>query len=110
MRLIPTPPGRTAQGSIELDGTDLLKLPLARMPEIRGRDIAMIFQEPMTSLNPVMRIGDQIDEAIMLHDRASSAETPAQGASKLLSLVGIPDPESGSAPIRINSRAACASV
>jgi oligopeptide/dipeptide ABC transporter ATP-binding protein len=92
MRLIPTPPGRIAQGTIELNGTDVLKLPMARMPEIRGRDIAMIFQEPMSSLNPVMRIGDQIDEAIMLHDKASSAERRRR-VVETLSLVGIPDPE-----------------
>jgi peptide/nickel transport system ATP-binding protein len=92
MRLIPTPPGRIAEGSIELNGTDVLKLPLARMPEIRGRDVAMIFQEPMSSLNPVMRIGDQVEEAIKLHDKASAAKRRRK-VVEILSLVGIPDAE-----------------
>jgi peptide/nickel transport system ATP-binding protein len=90
MRLIPMPPGRIAQGNIELNGTDMLKLPLSRMPEIRGRDVAMIFQEPMSSLNPVMRIGDQIEEAIRLHDKASAAERRRK-VLETLSRVGIPN-------------------
>jgi oligopeptide/dipeptide ABC transporter ATP-binding protein len=90
MRLIPTPPGRIAQGTIELNGTDVLKLPAARMPDIRGRDVAMIFQEPMSALNPVMKIGDQIEEAILLHDRISPAERRRK-AIETLSLVGIPN-------------------
>jgi peptide/nickel transport system ATP-binding protein len=91
LRLIPEPPGRIVQGRIELNGTDLLKLPRSKMPEIRGRDIAMIFQEPMSSLNPLMTIGDQISEAIMLHtdlDRAARR----QKMIEVLGLVGIPDP------------------
>ena len=70
------------------------------MPEIRGRDIAMIFQEPMSSLNPVMTIGDQIGEAILLHEPISRAERRARGRCELLELVGMPDPrESRSTPI-----------
>src|SRR5215212_6897805 len=67
LRLVPDPPGRIVQGRVELNGVNLLDLPLAKMPEIRGRDIAMIFQEPMSSLNPLMTIGDQVSEALMLH-------------------------------------------
>ncbi len=67
MRLVPDPPGRIVGGSIMLDGTDLLGLDENRMREVRGNRISMIFQEPMTSLNPVMRIGDQITEAVRLH-------------------------------------------
>src|SRR3712207_5399676 len=68
LRLVPEPPGRIAQGRIEFEGVNLLDLPRSQMPDIRGRDIAMVFQEPMSSLNPVMTIGDQIGEAILLHD------------------------------------------
>jgi ABC-type dipeptide/oligopeptide/nickel transport system ATPase component len=67
MRLVPDPPGRIVGGSVTLEGTDLLGLNEAEMRKIRGNRISMIFQEPMTSLNPVMRIGDQITEAIRLH-------------------------------------------
>src|SRR5690606_22828011 len=87
------PPARIVGGSIELEGVNLLGLPRGRMPEIRGRDIAMIFQEPMSSLNPVMTIGDQIAEGIMLHEQVSREER-RQKVIELLRLVGMPDPES----------------
>lgn len=90
LRLIPDPPGRVAGGRIELDGVNLLELPLSRMPDIRGRDIAMIFQEPMSSLNPLMTVGDQIGEALMLH-AGLDARARHQRAIEVLSLVGIPD-------------------
>ncbi len=67
MRLIPQPPGKIVEGQILFDGRDLLKLPDEQMRRIRGNRIAMIFQEPMTSLNPVLTIGEQIAEAVMLH-------------------------------------------
>jgi peptide/nickel transport system ATP-binding protein len=67
MRLIPDPPGRIVGGRIVLDGQDLMELSEAQMRDVRGNDISMIFQEPMTSLNPVMRIGKQISEALILH-------------------------------------------
>jgi len=92
MGLIPNPPGRIAQGRIELEGVNLLDLPKTKLPEIRGRDIAMIFQEPMSSLNPVMTIGDQIGEAIKLHEKMSRGERRAR-IIELLKLVGIPNPE-----------------
>jgi peptide/nickel transport system ATP-binding protein len=92
MGLIPNPPGRVAEGRVELEGVNLLDLPRSKMPEIRGRDIAMIFQEPMSSLNPVMTIGDQIGEAIMLHDRMSRTDRRNR-VIELLKLVGIPNPE-----------------
>ncbi len=91
LRLIATPPGRIAGGRIVFEGIDLLALPADRMPEIRGRDIAMIFQEPMSSLNPVMTIGDQIAEAVMLHARVSRGACRAR-AIEMLGLVGIPGP------------------
>ncbi|MET0427433.1 MAG: ABC transporter ATP-binding protein, partial [Microvirga sp.] len=90
LRLIPEPPGRIVRGRIELNGTDLLTLPRAKMPEIRGRDIAMIFQEPMSSLNPLMTIGDQVSEAIMLHT-PMDREARRRKVIEALNLVGIPD-------------------
>ncbi|MBW8857880.1 MAG: ABC transporter ATP-binding protein, partial [Bradyrhizobium sp.] len=74
MRLVPDPPGRIVGGSVTLEGTDLLTLDEAEMRAVRGNRISMIFQEPMTSLNPVMRIGDQIVEAVRLHRNMSSKE------------------------------------
>src|SRR5207244_3505235 len=67
MRLVPDPPGRIAGGSVKLGGVDLLGLDAEAMRAVRGKDIAMIFQEPMTSLNPVMTIGRQIAEVLLLH-------------------------------------------
>ena len=92
LRLVPEPPARVS-GEVRFEGTDLMTLPRSRMPEIRGRDIGMIFQEPMSSLNPVMTIGDQIDEALMLHETMPRAQRRAR-AVELLRLVGMPDPES----------------
>jgi len=92
MRLVPDPPGRIVGGSIMLEGTDLLALDENRMRAIRGNRMSMIFQEPMTSLNPVMRIGDQIAEAVRLHRPTSRKEAWDQ-AVKMLRLVRIPEPE-----------------
>src|SRR5262245_2433713 len=71
MRLVADPPGRIVGGAVRLDGVDLLGLDTAAMRQVRGKEISMIFQEPMTSLNPVMSIGRQIREALMLHGAAS---------------------------------------
>ena len=83
---------RILAGEILFEGTDLLTLPAARLPDIRGRDIAMIFQEPMSALNPLMTIGDQVAEAILLHQPLARATRRAR-VIDLLGLVGIPDPE-----------------
>ena len=91
LRLVPEPQGRIVAGRIAFEGVNLLDLPRTKMPEIRGRDIAMIFQEPMSSLNPVMTIGDQIAEAIMLHESVGRTERRRK-VIDLLKLVGIPDP------------------
>jgi len=91
MRLVPDPPGRIVGGSVLLEGTDLLALDEAGMRQIRGDRISMIFQEPMTSLNPVMRIGDQISEAVRLHRNLSRKEA-AEVAIEMLRLVHIPEP------------------
>ncbi|MES2770149.1 MAG: ABC transporter ATP-binding protein [Bdellovibrionota bacterium] len=92
MRLIPNPPGEISSGSITFDGTDLLKLRESKMREIRGNKISMIFQEPMTSLNPVFTVGDQIAETILLHQNVSKSEA-YQKTLDLMHQVGIPDPE-----------------
>ena len=92
MRLVPDPPGRVVGGSVTLEGTDLLGLNEAEMRKIRGDRISMIFQEPMTSLNPVMRIGDQITEVVRLHRQMTAKEAWKQ-AVEMLRLVRIPEPE-----------------
>ncbi len=91
LQLIPRPPGRVDRGSILLDGRDLLSLSERQMLEVRGGDVAMIFQEPMTSLNPVYTIGDQIIEAILLHQDVTPAEA-VEIAAVAMKDVGIPDP------------------
>jgi peptide/nickel transport system ATP-binding protein len=92
MRLVPDPPGRIVGGSVTLEGTELLGLDEDKMRAIRGNRISMIFQEPMTSLNPVMRIGDQITEAVRLHRTTTRKEAWAK-AVEMLRLVRIPEPE-----------------
>jgi peptide/nickel transport system ATP-binding protein len=90
MRLIPNPPGKITGGQIILDdGQDLLKLSESQMRDIRGNKISMIFQEPMTSLNPVFTVGDQIAETLILHQKLSKAEAAAK-TLELLKQVGIP--------------------
>jgi oligopeptide/dipeptide ABC transporter ATP-binding protein len=92
MRLIPSPPGKTVGGQILFEGRDLLKLPEDEMRGIRGNKISMIFQEPMTSLNPVFTCGDQIAESILLHQKCTKEEAK-QRAIDMLRKVGIPAPE-----------------
>ena len=89
MRLIAEPPGRIVGGRVRFDGRDLLQLPEAEMRRVRGNRISMIFQEPMTSLNPAYTVGDQIAEAVRLHEGASRAEA-LQRAVGMLEAVGIP--------------------
>jgi peptide/nickel transport system ATP-binding protein len=92
MRLLPDPPGRIVGGSILLEGTDLLALDEGKMREMRGNRMSMVFQEPMTSLNPVMRIGDQIAEAIRLH-QTMTWKAAWQQAVNMLRRVRMPVPE-----------------
>jgi oligopeptide/dipeptide ABC transporter ATP-binding protein len=89
MRLLPEPPARVTGGRIVFDGTDLLALDREALRALRGDRIAMIFQEPMTSLNPVFTIGDQIGESLIVHRGATRAAARAE-AARLLDLVGIP--------------------
>jgi oligopeptide/dipeptide ABC transporter ATP-binding protein len=92
MRLIETPPGEIVEGEIWFDGRDLLQLPMDQMRKVRGNDIAMIFQEPMTSLNPVFTVGDQISEAVRLHQLVNKKEAWDR-AVESLRLVGLSAPE-----------------
>lgn len=92
MRLIPNPPGRITSGQILFEGEDLLQKTESQMRQVRGNRISMIFQEPMTSLNPVFTVGDQICETLMLHQKLSRAQA-MEKAEDLLSQVGIPNPK-----------------
>lgn len=92
MRLIPTPPGKITSGSILFKGQDLTKLSEKKMRDIRGADISMIFQDPMTALNPTLRVGEQIAENIMQHENISK-EKAKEKAFEMLELVGIPNPK-----------------
>ena len=92
IRLIPDPPGKIVNGAIRFEGEDLLKYSEAQMRKIRGNRISMIFQEPMTSLNPVFSVGDQVGEVIRLHQGLSKADT-RERVIHMFRLVGIPEPE-----------------
>jgi oligopeptide/dipeptide ABC transporter ATP-binding protein len=92
MRLIDMPPGEIAGGEVLFNGVDLLKLPSNKMRQVRGGEIAMIFQEPMTSLNPVFTIGNQIAEAILLHNKVNKKEAWDRAIDSL-KLVGVSAPE-----------------
>lgn len=92
LRLIPDPPGKIVAGRIFFQGVDLLSIPLSKMRTIRGNSISMIFQEPMTSLNPVFTVGNQIAEAISLHQGLSKQDSRDK-CIEILRLVGIPSPD-----------------
>src|SRR4029079_17579348 len=92
LRLIQSPPGKIVGGQIFFKGTDLLTLSDDALRRIRGRTIAIIFQDPMTSLNPVMKVGRQITESLSFHERLSRRHARAR-AIELLDKVGIPKPE-----------------
>ena len=91
--LIPKPPGRIVDGQALFRGEDLLKLPENRLQKIRGEAIAMVFQDPLSSLNPVLTIGEQVSEAIRAHDPDSSAAAAQKRTVDLLALVGVPAAE-----------------
>ncbi|WP_338753565.1 ABC transporter ATP-binding protein [Bacillus sp. FJAT-52991] len=92
MRLIPNPPGRIKEGQMLFEGKDLVKLSEKEMEKIRGKEISMIFQDPMTSLNPTMTIGKQVMEPLIKHQNMSK-DAARKRAVELLSLVGLPNPE-----------------
>jgi len=89
LRLVPNPPGVIKQGSILLNGENLLEKSVSELEKIRGKDISMIFQDPMTALNPVFTVGEQITESIQIHENLPEAEA-AKRATEMLELVGIP--------------------
>ena len=99
MRLLPQPAGRIAGGRVLFDGVDLTTLPESEMRDLRGSEIAMIFQDPMTSLNPVLRIEEQMVETIQAHKRGRARPTPAPGPSSCSTMVGIAEP--APAPARL---------
>ena len=90
MSLVPNPPGRIVSGSIFYDGMDLLKLKKKELRKIRGKKISMIFQDPMTALNPVDTVGEQIEEVLKLHPDTQSQGTTREKAMRMLEIVGIP--------------------
>ena len=92
MRLIPMPPGEIKGGEILFDGEDIVQVTDERMRELRGGRIGMIFQDPMTSLNPTIKVGKQIMEGILIHKKVSKEEAKKQ-AIEMLRKVGIPKPE-----------------
>lgn len=97
MRILPDPPAKIGGGEIYLDGQELLRLPEKKMREIRGKKISMIFQDPMTALNPVFTVGEQIEEVIILHEKVNKGEAAVK-ARQMLELVGIPGDRSGDYP------------
>lgn len=97
MGLIPNPPGKITEGEIIFEGEDLLKLNKKKIREVRGKKISMIFQDPMTSLNPVVTVGDQIAETIRIHEKCSKAEAAVK-ATETLEMVGIPGERYGEYP------------
>ncbi|MFC7785258.1 MULTISPECIES: ABC transporter ATP-binding protein [unclassified Rossellomorea] len=92
LRLVPSPPGKIVDGTIELKGKDILKMSEPELRKVRGNQISMIFQEPMTSLNPVIPVGEQIAEAVRIHQKLGKKEAWKK-AVEMLELVGIPSPE-----------------
>nr|WP_106781130.1 ABC transporter ATP-binding protein [Lysinibacillus timonensis] len=90
MGLVPSPPGKITSGEILFDGVDLITLSERKMRKVRGKDIAMIFQEPMTSLNPLFTIGSQLVEAILLHNKKWSKREAKSRAVEIMQLVGLP--------------------
>ncbi|MGI6075846.1 MAG: ABC transporter ATP-binding protein [Pyramidobacter sp.] len=98
LRLVPNPPGKIIGGEVLFDGRDLLKISEEEMRTVRGRDISMIFQDPMTSLNPVLTVGDQILEVIVTHNRTLSHDEAKRKAEEMLEMVGIPRKRYGAYP------------
>ncbi len=98
MRLIPSPPGKIKSGEVLYGGKDILKLNEHEIRQIRGKDISMIFQDPMTSLNPVLTVGEQIEEVIQSHNPQMKKEELHESAGDMLEMVGIPRDRAGEFP------------
>lgn len=101
MKLVSTPPGKIKQGTIFLDGTEILALTEKELEQVRGKDVAMIFQDPMTALNPVMTIGEQIAESVMLHGETDKNKA-LERAKEMLRQVGIDDSRSTDYPHQLS--------
>jgi len=97
LNLVPDPPGVIRRGKIMLDGKDVLSLPESELEKMRGKDVAMIFQDPMTALNPVYTVGEQIAEALMIHENLNEKEAMKR-AGEMLEIVGIPAERAGEYP------------
>ena len=97
LRLVPDPPGVVECEKLELDGRDVLGMGIKELEKVRGKDISMIFQDPMTALNPVFTVGDQIAESIFLHEDVSYVEAQKRAVA-MLELVGIPGERAGEYP------------
>ncbi len=97
LNLVPDPPGIIKAGSVRINGRDVLKMSKRELEEVRGRDVSMIFQDPMTSLNPVFTVGEQIAESIRLHEKCDSKRA-MERAGEMLALVGIPPERAGEYP------------
>ena len=110
MRLVPSPPGRIVSGTVMFDGRDLLQLSLREMRDVRGDEIAMVFQDPMTSLNPVFTIGTQLVDTIRLHRKMSKREARARARWSCSTWSASPTPSVGSRTIPTSSRVGCASA
>ena len=110
MGLVPQPPGRIAGGEILFEGVDLLALPAAALRELRGDRISMIFQEPMTSLNPAFTVGEQIVEVIAAPPPGHARRSDASARSRCCARCASRRPSGASTSIRTGSRAACASA
>ena len=98
MRLIPSPPGKIRSGEILYEGKDLLKMNDSEIRKVRGKEISMIFQDPMTSLNPVLTVGEQIEEVIQSHNPSMKKNELQEKAGDMLEMVGIPRERSGEFP------------
>ena len=110
LRLVANPPGRIVGGAIRFEGRNLLELSETEMERVRGNEISMIFQEPMTSLNPLYTVGGQISEAIALHQGLSRKRGHGTARSRCCDGSTSPSRRSARTPIRTSSRAACASA
>ena len=110
MRLIPTPPGKIVDGQVIFEGKDILKMSDEQIRAIRGNEIAMIFQDPMTSLNPVLTINRQISESLELHKGMSKSAVAGSARSSCSRWSASPTPKSASISIRTSSPAVCASA
>mgnify|MGYP000855211493 CR=1 FL=1 len=102
LNLVPNPPGVIKSGEILLDNINMLSLPARELQNVRGKDVAMIFQDPMTALNPVMTIGEQIAESVMLHHKDFSKEDCIERAKEMLRQVGIDDSRAADYPHQLS--------